>query len=169
MKRSMSATLADVIEHERLRVKDGVTVNLDSQKAFGDMDTELNFIISCLTRELASKSSPQFFADEDVQQRNQCSMGSTIEEASQSNSDVQLLHAKVMRVYSNCQQSHPLESRSYCLPLQSLPRILLFVSQWDRYLSSQQWFGLVSGRLSRCFTYSSPRSRRRACWTPSQI
>jgi hypothetical protein len=59
MKRSMSATLADVIEHERLRVKDGVTVNLDSQKAFGDMDTELNFIISCLTRELAKSGGPE--------------------------------------------------------------------------------------------------------------
>jgi|JI6StandDraft_1071083.scaffolds.fasta_scaffold02819_12 hypothetical protein len=38
-KKSMSFTFGDVIEHEKLRIKDGVTVNLDSQKAYGDMDT----------------------------------------------------------------------------------------------------------------------------------
>ena len=52
-KKSQTYTFGEMIEHEKLRLKDGVTVNMDSQKAFGEMDTELNFIISCLTRELA--------------------------------------------------------------------------------------------------------------------
>lgn len=42
-------------------MRDGIIVNLDSQKAYGEMDTELNFIITCLTRELAiSGEKPAF-------------------------------------------------------------------------------------------------------------
>lgn len=61
LKKSQSFTFGDIIEYEKLRIKDGVTINLDTQKVYGDMDTELNYIITWLTRELArSGDKPEF-------------------------------------------------------------------------------------------------------------
>ncbi len=46
-------TLADLLERDKLSVQEGIVVNLDAQKAYGNLDSELNFIASWLTRQLA--------------------------------------------------------------------------------------------------------------------
>jgi hypothetical protein len=52
-KQPSGLTFGELIETERLKLRDGIIVNLDTQKAYGEMDTELNFVVTCLTRELA--------------------------------------------------------------------------------------------------------------------